>query len=78
MSWPGLALQPLMCCLQVEGRDVWWQDVVPSQPTKCDVTWRAAEDPLFKVCLFGYLSAGTRCCGQLHTFWLQQQTRCTR
>lgn len=38
-----------LCCLQVEGRDVWWQDVVPSQPTECKVTWRAAEDPLFKV-----------------------------
>ena len=45
----------------MEGRDVWWQDVVPSQPTKCEVTWRAAEDPLFKVCLAGYLSAGVRC-----------------
>lgn len=31
---------------------MWWQDVVPSQPTRCEVTWRAAEDPLFKVGLF--------------------------
>lgn len=28
---------------------MWWQDVVPGQPTKCEVAWRAAEDPLFKV-----------------------------
>ncbi|WOL12596.1 acetyl-coenzyme A synthetase, chloroplastic/glyoxysomal-like [Canna indica] len=30
-----------------EGRDVWWQDVVPQFPTKCDVEWLGAEDPLF-------------------------------
>lgn len=30
-----------------DGRDVWWQDVVPNFPTKCDVEWVDAEDPLF-------------------------------
>ena len=35
----------------VEGRDVWWQDVVPRQPTECSVEWMGAEDPLFKVCI---------------------------
>lgn len=29
------------------GRDVWWQDVVTNFPTKCDVEWVDAEDPLF-------------------------------
>ena len=33
----------------VEGRDVWWQDAVPRQPTECAVEWMGAEDPLFKV-----------------------------
>ena len=33
----------------VEGRDVWWQDVIPDQPTECEVEWVGAEDPLFKV-----------------------------
>ncbi|KAL4449020.1 hypothetical protein ABPG77_007737 [Micractinium sp. CCAP 211/92] len=33
----------------VEGRDVWWQDVVPGQPTECVVTWCEAEHPLFKL-----------------------------
>lgn len=33
----------------VEGRDVWWQDVIGDQPTECEVTWVGAEDPLFKV-----------------------------
>ena len=32
-----------------EGRDVWWQDVVESHSTTCDVEWVDAEDPLFKV-----------------------------
>ncbi|KAF2301731.1 hypothetical protein GH714_028825 [Hevea brasiliensis] len=30
-----------------EGRDVWWQDVVPKYPTICAVEWVDAEDPLF-------------------------------
>lgn len=34
-----------------EGLDVWWQDVVPKQPTHCPVEWMGAEEPLFKVCL---------------------------
>ena len=33
----------------VEGRDVWWQDAVPRQPTECPVEWMGAEEPLFKV-----------------------------
>jgi hypothetical protein len=33
----------------VEGRDVWWQDVIPEQSTECEVVWVGAEDPLFKV-----------------------------
>ncbi|KAL9241840.1 hypothetical protein vseg_015903 [Gypsophila vaccaria] len=30
-----------------EGRDIWWQDVVPKYPSSCDVEWVDAEDPLF-------------------------------
>uniref|UniRef100_A0A803LR80 Acetyl-coenzyme A synthetase n=1 Tax=Chenopodium quinoa TaxID=63459 RepID=A0A803LR80_CHEQI len=30
-----------------EGRDIWWQDVVPKYPSTCDVEWVDAEDPLF-------------------------------
>lgn len=30
-----------------DGRDVWWQDIVPNFSTKCDVEWVDAEDPLF-------------------------------
>ncbi|KAL4567967.1 hypothetical protein LXL04_023564 [Taraxacum kok-saghyz] len=29
------------------GRDIWWQDVVPKCSTMCDVAWVDAEDPLF-------------------------------
>jgi acetyl-CoA synthetase len=29
------------------GRDVWWHDVVPQQPTSAPVEWVDAEDPLF-------------------------------
>ncbi|CAL5229885.1 g13299 [Coccomyxa viridis] len=32
-----------------EGLDVWWQDVVPRQPTDCPVEWMGAEEPLFKL-----------------------------
>ena len=35
-----------------EGLDVWWQDVVPKQPTHCPVEWMGAEEPLFKVSPF--------------------------
>ncbi|XP_070018611.1 acetyl-coenzyme A synthetase, chloroplastic/glyoxysomal [Nicotiana tabacum] len=31
----------------VEGRDIWWQDVVPKYPVTCEVEWVDAEDPLF-------------------------------
>ena len=31
------------------GRDMWWQDMVPSQTSECDVEWLDAEAPLFKV-----------------------------
>ncbi|XP_074278898.1 acetyl-coenzyme A synthetase, chloroplastic/glyoxysomal-like [Silene latifolia] len=30
-----------------EGRDIWWQDVVPKYPSSCAVEWVDAEDPLF-------------------------------
>ncbi|XP_058737673.1 acetyl-coenzyme A synthetase, chloroplastic/glyoxysomal [Vicia villosa] len=30
-----------------EGRDIWWQDVIPKYPTTCPVEWLDAEDPLF-------------------------------
>jgi hypothetical protein len=33
----------------VEGRDVWWQDVVGGQAKECAVEWMDAEAPLFKV-----------------------------
>ncbi|ONM62613.1 Acetyl-coenzyme A synthetase chloroplastic/glyoxysomal [Zea mays] len=46
------------------GRDVWWQDVVPDFPTKCDVEWVDAEDPLFLL----YTSGSTgKPKGVLHT-----------
>ncbi|OAY76212.1 Acetyl-coenzyme A synthetase, chloroplastic/glyoxysomal [Ananas comosus] len=47
-----------------EGRDVWWQDVVPNFPTKCEVEWVDAEDPLFLL----YTSGSTgKPKGVLHT-----------
>ncbi|XP_022993327.1 acetyl-coenzyme A synthetase, chloroplastic/glyoxysomal-like [Cucurbita maxima] len=30
-----------------EGRDLWWQDVIPKYSKSCDVEWVDAEDPLF-------------------------------
>jgi acyl-coenzyme A synthetase/AMP-(fatty) acid ligase len=46
------------------GRDVWWQDVVTNFPTKCDVEWVDAEDPLFLL----YTSGSTgKPKGVLHT-----------
>jgi len=48
----------------VEGRDVWWHDVVPSQPDSLDAVPCAAEDPLFIL----YTSGSTgRPKGVLHT-----------
>ncbi|XP_026655859.1 acetyl-coenzyme A synthetase, chloroplastic/glyoxysomal-like isoform X2 [Phoenix dactylifera] len=47
-----------------EGRDVWWQDVVPKFSTKCLVEWVDAEDPLFLL----YTSGSTgKPKGVLHT-----------
>ncbi|CAL9100183.1 unnamed protein product, partial [Musa textilis] len=47
-----------------EGRDIWWQDVVPQFPTKCPVEWVDAEDPLFLL----YTSGSTgKPKGVLHT-----------
>ncbi|PPD98548.1 hypothetical protein GOBAR_DD04457 [Gossypium barbadense] len=47
-----------------EGRDVWWEDVVPKYPTTCDVEWVDAEDPLFLL----YTSGSTgKPKGVLHT-----------
>ncbi|WOL01800.1 hypothetical protein Cni_G10517 [Canna indica] len=47
-----------------EGRDIWWQDVVPQFPTKCAVEWVDAEDPLFLL----YTSGSTgKPKGVLHT-----------
>ncbi|XP_059286046.1 acetyl-coenzyme A synthetase, chloroplastic/glyoxysomal-like isoform X1 [Lycium ferocissimum] len=48
----------------VEGRDIWWQDVVPKYPVTCDVEWVDAEDPLFLL----YTSGSTgKPKGVLHT-----------
>ncbi|VFQ81021.1 unnamed protein product [Cuscuta campestris] len=47
-----------------EGRDIWWQDVVPKYPITCDVQWVDAEDPLFLL----YTSGSTgKPKGVLHT-----------
>ncbi|CAH9132549.1 unnamed protein product [Cuscuta epithymum] len=47
-----------------EGRDIWWQDVVPKYPTTCDVQWVDSEDPLFLL----YTSGSTgKPKGVLHT-----------
>ncbi|KAB1200605.1 Acetate--CoA ligase ACS, chloroplastic/glyoxysomal [Morella rubra] len=47
-----------------EGRDTWWQDVVPTHPTTCEVEWVNAEDPLFLL----YTSGSTgKPKGVLHT-----------
>ena len=34
-------------CAWTEGRDVWYQDVVPQQDRHCPVEWVDAEHPLF-------------------------------
>ncbi|KAJ1279342.1 hypothetical protein BS78_04G148400 [Paspalum vaginatum] len=45
-------------------RDVWWQDVVTKFPSKCEVEWVDAEDPLFLL----YTSGSTgKPKGVLHT-----------
>ncbi|KAL8139984.1 hypothetical protein V2J09_006005 [Rumex salicifolius] len=47
-----------------EGRDFWWQDIIPKYPTTCDVEWVDAEDPLFLL----YTSGSTgKPKGVLHT-----------
>ncbi|XP_072980478.1 acetyl-coenzyme A synthetase, chloroplastic/glyoxysomal-like isoform X2 [Typha angustifolia] len=47
-----------------DGRDVWWQDVVPNFLTTCEVEWIDAEDPLFLL----YTSGSTgKPKGVLHT-----------
>ncbi|XP_020581336.1 acetyl-coenzyme A synthetase, chloroplastic/glyoxysomal [Phalaenopsis equestris] len=47
-----------------DGRDIWWQDVVPKFSTKCDVEWVDSEDPLFLL----YTSGSTgKPKGVLHT-----------
>ncbi|GAB4848594.1 Acetyl-coenzyme A synthetase, cytoplasmic [Ancistrocladus abbreviatus] len=47
-----------------EGRDIWWQDVVPKYPATCDIEWVDAEDPLFLL----YTSGSTgKPKGVLHT-----------
>ncbi|KQJ82427.1 acetyl-coenzyme A synthetase, chloroplastic/glyoxysomal [Brachypodium distachyon] len=48
----------------ITGTDVWWQDVVPNFPTRCDMEWVDAEDPLFLL----YTSGSTgKPKGVLHT-----------
>ncbi|CAI0555793.1 unnamed protein product [Linum tenue] len=47
-----------------DGRDIWWQDVVPTYSTICEVEWVDAEDPLFLL----YTSGSTgKPKGVLHT-----------
>lgn len=47
-----------------EGRDSWWQDIVPSYAKECDVEWVDAEDTLFLL----YTSGSTgKPKGVLHT-----------
>ncbi|XP_030481791.1 acetyl-coenzyme A synthetase, chloroplastic/glyoxysomal [Cannabis sativa] len=47
-----------------DGRDIWWQDVIPKYPTECAVEWVDAEDPLFLL----YTSGSTgKPKGVLHT-----------
>ncbi|CAK9317868.1 unnamed protein product [Citrullus colocynthis] len=47
-----------------EGRDIWWQDIVPTYPTTCTVEWVDAEYPLFLL----YTSGSTgKPKGVLHT-----------
>eukprot|EP00192_Tetraselmis_astigmatica_P008520 CAMPEP_0117657814 /NCGR_PEP_ID=MMETSP0804-20121206/5530_1 /TAXON_ID=1074897 /ORGANISM="Tetraselmis astigmatica, Strain CCMP880" /LENGTH=668 /DNA_ID=CAMNT_0005464291 /DNA_START=93 /DNA_END=2099 /DNA_ORIENTATION=- len=41
----------------VEGRDLWFQDLVAAEPDECEAEWMDAEDPLFKLYTSG--STGT-------------------
>lgn len=46
------------------GRDIWWQDVIPHYAVTCDIEWVDAEDPLFLL----YTSGSTgKPKGVLHT-----------
>ena len=38
---------PATDCPWTPGRDVWWSDVIPTQPVECEPEWMDAEDPLF-------------------------------
>jgi acetyl-CoA synthetase len=38
---------PATACPWTPGRDVWWADVIPTQPAECEPEWLDAEDPLF-------------------------------
>ena len=52
-----------------EGVDVWWQDVVPKQPTHCPVEWMGAEEPLFKVSPAGVHARSMTAWGQCMACW---------
>ena len=50
--------------LWVEGRDVWYSDIVEKQPETCECEWMDSEDPLFML----YTSGSTgKPKGVLHT-----------
>lgn len=38
---------PKAKCAWTEGRDVWYQDVIPKQDRHCPVEWVDSEHPLF-------------------------------
>ena len=38
---------PARECPWTPGRDLWWADVIPTQPGECEPEWLDAEDPLF-------------------------------
>lgn len=51
-------------CSVKDGRDVWWEQAITSQPKECDVEWMDSEDPLFML----YTSGSTgKPKGVLHT-----------
>ena len=41
-----------------EGRDVWWNDVIPQQSNECEIEWMDAEDPLFLLYTSGSTGPG--------------------